>query len=628
MVERSGGDDQVPADAARWVARAVRLLANGDVPGAIAAAEAAERIDPRLARAPQVLGEALYRVGRTAAAADAFARAAALAPYDAGIVQNQAIALHQLGRLAGAIERYRRAATLDPLRAAVHHGLALALATGGDNPGAIRSYCEAIRLDPRQGASYVGLGLVLQKQGRFDEAREAFERALAITPDDVMALGNLIHLKQYACDWAGLAAMEQRLLTLLDRGGTLSPFVLLALPSTRAQQLAAARRASDLVAARTVPLPPATPLPLHGRRLRLGYLSADFHQHATACLMVELFEAHDADRFEVFAYSYGPDDGSAMRRRLMAAFEHFVDLGPLDHAAAAARIRADRIDILIDLKGHTTDSRLGILAYRPAPLQLTWLGYPGTSGAGFIDGVIADAFVLPPAHEADFSERVLRLPGCYQPNDSGRAIAALTPTRTDCGLPEQGFVFCCFNNSFKIRPEIFEIWLDLLVEIRGSVLWLLDGNPAASANLKAAADRRGIAADRLILAPRLPLAEHLARHRLADLFLDTLPYNAHTTASDALWAGVPVLTLVGESFAGRVAGSLLNALGLKELITDTRESYRRRALELARDPAALAAVRGRLNDARAKSPLFKGRAFAKTLERALHDLVTAKDAVS
>jgi len=616
-----------PEQAAGWIELAAGLLTLERPDEASVAAETAERHDPRASRAPQLAGEAFYRLGRIEQATAAFARAVALAPNDGALVYNHAIGLHQLGRLPDAIAGYRRAAVLDPRHAGIRHGLALALASLGDGEGAIVGYCEAIRLDPTDVPSYVGLGVALQKAKRFVEAGEAFERALAVAPDDPLALSNLIHLKQYACDWSGLPALEQRLLGTFEQAGrNLSPFTLLSLPSTRAQQLAAARRASDLIAARVSPLPRQPRAPLAGRRLRLGYLSADFHMHATACLMAELFETHDRGRFELFAYSYGPDDGSPMRRRLVQAFEHFVDLAALDHRAAALRIEADRIDVLIDLKGHTTDSRLSILAARPAPLQLTWLGYPGTSGAAFIDFVIADGFVLPPAHEPDYSERVLRLPGCYQPNDSQRVVSPDIPTRAACGLPAQGFVFCCFNNSFKFRLELFEVWLALLDEVPGSVLWLLDSNPTATANLQAFADRHGIDADRIVFAPRLSLPEHLARHRLADLFLDTVPYNAHTTASDALWMGLPVLTIAGESFAGRVAGSLLTALGLPELVADSLEDYRHRALRLALNSDALDTLRAQLRETRDRTGVFDGRVFAGRLERALLALTASNDA--
>lgn len=611
-----------------WIELAAGLLAL-DRPGEAAeAAQTAERLGPGELRAAQLAGTALYRLGRLDQAVAAFARAVALAPRDGAAAYNHAVTLHQLGRLPEAVEAYRRAGVLDPRHVGVRHGLALALAGLGDGEGAIVSYCEAIRLDPADVPSYVGLGIALQKCLRFAEAAEAFERALALAPDDPLALSNLIHLKQYACDWTDMPALEQRLLGTLDRWErNVSPFTLLSLGSTRAQQLIAARRASDLIAARISPLPAVPRAPLEGRRLKLGYLSADFHMHATACLMAELFEAHDTQRFELFAYSYGPDDGSAMRQRVVSAFEHFVDLAPLDHRAAALRIQADRIDVLIDLKGHTTDSRLSILAFRPAPLQLTWLGYPGTSGASFVDYVIADAFVLPPEHERDYSERVLRLPGCYQPNDGKRAFAAIQPTRTECGLPADAFVFCCFNNSFKFGLELFKVWMELLHDVPGSVLWLLDGNPAATSNLRTAARRYGIADHRIVFAPRLPLPEHLARHRLADLFLDTLPYNAHTTASDALWAGVPVLTIAGESFAGRVAGSLLTTLGLPELITDSVENYRQKALIFARNSVAMNTLRERLLDARERADVFDGRAFARRLENALSGLIADSPAL-
>jgi predicted O-linked N-acetylglucosamine transferase (SPINDLY family) len=348
-------------------------------------------------------------------------------------------------------------------------------------------------------------------------------------------------------------------------------------------------------------------------RLRVGYLSSDFYDHATAYLMAELVERHDRDRFEVYGYSYGADPGGDMRARLVSAFERFTDIDALAHRDAAARIRADDIDILVDLKGHTHRARPKILAFRPAPVQVNYLGYPGTMGAPFIDYIIADDFIVPRDRQMLFAEKLAYLPDCYQPNDTQRDIAA-TPSRVECGLPAQGFVFCGFNNSFKITPAFFAIWMRLLQQVPGSVLWLLESNALVRRNLTAAAVTAGVDPARLVFAPILPHGQHLARHRVADLFLDTLPCNAHTTASDALWAGLPVLTCVGETFAGRVAGSIVRAAGLPELVTTSPRDYEALALKLAHEPARLNDIRSRLGAGRENLPLFDMAKRTRDLE--------------
>ncbi len=348
-------------------------------------------------------------------------------------------------------------------------------------------------------------------------------------------------------------------------------------------------------------------------RLRVGYLSSDFHAHATAYLIAELIERHDRDRFEIHGYSYGPDPGGDMRARLVSAFDRFTDIDALSHRAAAARIRADDIDILVDLKGHTYRARPKILAFRPAPVQVNYLGYPGTMGAPFIDYIIADEFIVPRDREMLFAEKLAYLPDCYQPNDTRRDIAA-APRRAACGLPEQAFVFCAFNNSFKITPAFFAIWMRLLQQLPGSVLWLLESNPLVRRNLDAAAAAAGVDPGRLVFAPILPHRDHLARHGHADLFLDSLPCNAHTTASDALWAGLPVLTCAGETFAGRVAGSIVRAAGLSELVVNSPRDYEVLALALAHNPARLAGIRSRLGAGRSSLPLFDMAKRARDLE--------------
>jgi len=393
------------------------------------------------------------------------------------------------------------------------------------------------------------------------------------------------------------------------------PFFLLAIEASPAEQLTCARRWVEPFARAVPPLPARSFRERQGERIRLGYLSADFHQHATAHLAAELFERHDRTRFEVFAYSYGPDDGSLMRRRLERAFDRFIDVRRLSHAQAAQRIHADAIDILIDLKGHTLNARTAMLAARPAPVQVNYLGYPGTMGADFIDYIIVDRIVAPPADQTYFSEKLVTLPGCYQPTDTRREIAA-PPARRECGLPPDGCVFCCFNNTYKITPTFFAIWMRLLTHVPGSVLWLLESNELVRRNLRREAEQRGLDPSRLVFAPIRPIGEHLARHRHADLFLDTLPCNAHTTANDALWSGLPVLTCAGSTFAGRVAASAVAAAGVPGLIAPSLDAYEQTARDLARTPVRLRELRDTLERNRATAPLFDVAAYARHLETA------------
>jgi predicted O-linked N-acetylglucosamine transferase (SPINDLY family) len=357
-----------------------------------------------------------------------------------------------------------------------------------------------------------------------------------------------------------------------------------------------------------------------GGRVRIGYVSANFRAHAGAFLVVGLIEQHDRREFEIVGYSASPDDGSDARARLVSAFDRFVDISETGNWDAAQLVHDDAIDILVDLNGYQQGARTAIFAYRPAPIQTVFLGFPATTGADFIDYVIVDPFVVPRDQQPFFSERLVHLPDCYQCNDDKRAISQRMPSRTECGLPEEGFVFCCFNNAYKLTPDFFDIWMRLLRAVPGSVLWLLHDNRWARTNLGREAAARGVAPERIIFAPKLPNPDHLARHRLADLFLDTLPYNAHTTASDALWVGLPLVTCAGETFAGRVAGSLLRAIGLPELVTGSLEEYEALALRLARDGDLLAALRTRLAGSKWTHPLFDTERFARNIEAAYRQM--------
>jgi predicted O-linked N-acetylglucosamine transferase (SPINDLY family) len=350
-----------------------------------------------------------------------------------------------------------------------------------------------------------------------------------------------------------------------------------------------------------------------GRRLRVGYFSPDFHQHATAYLLTEVLELHDRDRFEIFAYSYGPEDRSPMRARIRNAVEHFVDVAWEPHDVVVKRMTSDELDVLVDLKGYLVGDRLEIMAQRPSPVQVAWLGYPGTTGADFIDYLIADDYVVPPGAEAWYSEKILRMPHCYQPNDRKRPRPE-PATRDEYGLPQDAFVFCCFNQAVKITPELFERWMTLLRRVPGSVLWLLEDNRWASANMKRAAREQGIAEERIVIGARLPLAEHLARYGAAELALDTFPYTSHTTASDALWMGCPLVALCGETFASRVSASILASCELPDLVTNTLDQYEALACRLATDAAYMRDIRARLAATRDIAPLFDAPQFTRDLE--------------
>jgi predicted O-linked N-acetylglucosamine transferase (SPINDLY family) len=356
-------------------------------------------------------------------------------------------------------------------------------------------------------------------------------------------------------------------------------------------------------------------LPRH-EKIRIGYFSADFRNHAIAYLIAGLFELHDRNRFEVSAFSFSPNTDDEMRARLSRAADRFLDVHAQSDGDVAELAKKLELDIAIDLTGFTAECRLGVFSLRAAPIQVNYLGYPGTMAAECIDYVVADSTVIPEADRRHYVEKIVYLPDSYQVNDSKRAISDKTFTREELGLPQTGFVFCCFNNSYKILPEVFECWMRILTHVEGSVLWLIRDSETAVHNLRREAQAKGVSANRLVFAKRMPLADHLARHRLADLFIDTLPYNAHTTASDALWAGLPVLTRIGETFAGRVAASLLRAIDLPELITATQEEYEHLAIALATNPGRLQQLKYKLKRNRLTTPLFNTALFTRHIEAA------------
>ena len=423
-------------------------------------------------------------------------------------------------------------------------------------------------------------------------------------------------MKMSLCDWSNLGALIPDLIAKIQQAKKVTtPFAVLGLIDDSALQ----RRATETWISDMYPashaLPPLSICRRH-ERIRIGYYSADFQAHATTHLMAGLFERHDRRRFELLAFSYGPDERDDMRKRLAGAFDQFLEVRTKSDIDIARISRELGIDIAVDLKGFTQDARTGIFSYRAAPIQVSYLGYPGTIGAPYIDYLIADHTLIPPESHQQYSEKIVYLPHSYQVNDRKRPIADKVFARAELGLPPTGFVFCCFNNNYKITPDMFDSWMRILGQVAGSVLWLLEDNSTAANNLRREAQTRDVDAERLIFARRMPMPEHLARHRAADLFIDTLPYNAHTTASDALWVGLPVLTRIGQSFAARVAASLLNAAGLPELIATTQEQYEAKAVELAGTPGQLAELKERLHRNRLTMPLFDTEQFAVHLENA------------
>jgi protein O-GlcNAc transferase len=605
-----------PSDVNALSNRAIALKDLGWYEEAMASCEQALKIDPNSVAASITRGNILAKLCRYEEALASFERAAAVDPRDVDALNNRGFALTQLRRFGDAFATFERALAIDPANIGVLGNRGAALLATNRFEEALAAFDRALALKPDDAESLYHRGHALANLSRYDEAVSAWERVLAIDPGHPHALGALAFYRLMLCDWSKAEEFETKLKRALeDERAVVEPFTLLAYPIGPADQLRHTRR---FVRAR-IPAVPRLARPHKarvGEKIRLAYLSADFRNHATAWLAAELFELHDRSRFDVLGVSYGVDDGSEIRRRLAAAFDQFHDVALRSDREVAQLLLDLDVDIAVDLKGHTQHGRPAILAYRPAPVQVSYLGYPATMGVDFIDYVLADRIVLPFDQQQSYSEMIVHLPNCYQINDSKREIAAEAPTRSAVGLPETGFVFCSFNNSYKLTPQFFDVWMRLLRQVEGSVVWLLGTSEAATRNLCNEASARGVDPSRLVFAPKMEISKHLARHRLADLFLDNLPVNAHTAASDALWVGLPVLTCMGENFVGRVAASVLSAAGVPELITRSLDEYEALALKLAADPALIAAIRQKLDGNRKTCPLFDTDRLRRDIERA------------
>jgi len=610
-------------------------------------------IAPNSAEAHYNLGTALMKQGRSEQAIVSFQTSLVLAPGNYDVLNNLAVALTAVDKLAEAEAMARRAIALLPNGPLAHNTLALvlsqqmrlteaidsfkaALACGHPDAGtvleklglafislnrpksAIDSFKDALVHKPKAIDTMMRLGELQIISGQPTDAMQAFGSAMRVAPRDPSAIAGYIYACLHATEWGEYRQLVPRAEKLLSAPSReIVPLTVLYFcdePGTHlrcSRRHAACRMTSKAAGVRRVP----EAADRSRDKLRIAYLSSDFKVHATMLLAAGLFEQHDRNRFETYAFAWHPD-ASPMRRRAEATFHEFIDVTAVREDAVAQLIRERQIDIAVDLHGYTGKPRPGILVDRPAPIQVNYLGYPGTMGADWIDYLIADRFVAPPEAARFYSEKLVYLPGSYQVNDNKRVPAGPRPKRTDVGLPERGFVFACFNANNKITPEIFAVWMRLLGQVPGSLLWLLDHGEAVRANLRREAEAAGIDGQRLLFAPRLPIAEHVNRLQCADLFLDTLPYNAHTTASDALWVGLPLVTCPGRSFQARVAGSLLHAVGLPELIASSLADYEAIALRMARDRDAHAAWRARLVANRQTTPLFDTERFTRDLEAA------------
>jgi predicted O-linked N-acetylglucosamine transferase (SPINDLY family) len=574
-------------------------------------------IRPDFAQALNDRGSALLSLKRSKEALASCAQALVATPDYVEALINLGNALFDLRRPEEALASYEKALALKPGSVEALNNRANALLNLKRFEEAVAACDQTLAVKPDLAEALVIRGHALSDLKRPGPALESYDKALEIKPNSIAALAARAHAAALTCSWAGSADIHARLRASVEEasfGGNNNCFAILSIfDDPVLQRRVAERYCADKTGSAGKSVGPTKDV---GKgRLRVGYLSADFRTHPVTFLTTGLVEAHDRSFCEVYGFSASAEDGSPERKRLMAAFDHIVDVSALSDEAICGEIRRAGIDILIDLGGHTRDSRMLALAERPAPIQVSYLGYPGTVGASFIDYIVADRFVIPEDAVQNYTEQVIYLPDCFQANDDKRIIATRVPSRQQCGLSEGGFVFCAFHSSYKLNADVFDVWMRLLKAIPGSVIWLTAGADTHD-NLRREVGARGIDPARLVFAGSARYPDHLARQKLADLFIDAWPYNGGTTASDALWVGLPVLTLAGRSYAARMAGSLLHAIGLPELVTYSSEEYEALALRLAREPALLETVRRKLAANIGTAPLFDTARFTRHMEAA------------
>ena len=627
---------------------AVALNHKGDSKAAVDSCKQALKIEPDYADAYNNMGIALNDKGDRDAAIDSYKQALKINPHDAEVHNNMGVALKDKGDLMAAIESCKQSLKINPDFAEAYYNMGIAFKDNGDREAALEGYKQALKINPDYAKAYNNMGIILNDKGDVSAAIDSYERAIKIKPDYPEAYynrGNALVKKgaleaaiksfemalkikpdyqaaragkliqhSYMCDWAALEQDRHFVATLETSIESIEPFGILPLEDAPDRHRVRSETYAKKLYGYKTSLPPVVRPSQKPQRLRIGYFSADFNAHPVAQLIAKVLEVHDRSQFEIYGYSIGPSKDDDMRQRLIKAFDVFIDVRDMNDKEVALLARQDKIDIAIDLTGYTENSRTGIFAYWAAPVQINYLGYPGTMGADFIDYIIADRTLIPMDRQKFYSEKPIYLPHHYQAQDNTLPISDDTPSRLDLGLPEKGFVFCAINNSYKIRASEFDIWMRLLGHVDGSVLWLLESNKWMKGNLYKEAQLRGISADRLVFAQKVSHEKYLAQFRKADLYLDTFNYNAGATASNALWAGLPVLTKLGESYTARMAGSLLTSIGLPELATHSEEDYESLALALATNPERLAQIRRTLADNRLSTPLFDTALFTKHLE--------------
>ena len=566
-------------------------------------------------------GNVLRALGRHQEAIASFDRAIALNPGFAQAFNNKGVALKDLKRLEDAVVCYNKALSLQTGYADAYGNLGVALKELRIMDQARLSFDRAIALRPDQAQFYGNRGGFFQEIGQNENALSDYEKALELDPGIVELYGKRLHVQMLLCNWTDFDQRIEQILSCIENGQTAAdPFTVLTLIDSPQVQLQAAKLAAKQYAVVDQSLGALQKNPSH-TKIRIGYFSADLREHPVAYLMAEVFEKHDKEHFELYAFALGRPARDSMKQRIASAFDHYIEVGSLADREVAALARTHEIDIAVDLGGFTIHHRPGIFAYRAAPVQVQYIGYLGTMGADYMDYLLADETLIPAESQTFYAEKIAYLPS-YQANDSKREIATRSFTRAELGLPPDAFVFCCFNNNYKITPATFDSWMRILSSVKGSVLFLFANGQQTQTNLRQEAERRGIDPARLVFGERMERADYLARYRAADLFLDTLPYNAGTTASDALWAGLPVLTCEGESFASRMCASVLHAIELPELITQSTQTYEAKAIELASDPGLLEALKFKLKQHIQTAPLFNTALFCQHLEKtylAMHD---------
>lgn len=562
------------------------------------------------------LGVAYKELGLFDEALKKYNKAIDLNPNYAEAFYNRGLVLHELKRLAESLESYEIAITLKPNYAEAYSNSGNVYKELKQFTKALDNYGNALAINPDYVEAHLNCGITFQELLRLEEALKSYEKVIRLAPNFPFIKGDIIHCKMRMNKWDSFFEdLESINSDVINNKFSATPFGYQGICNSpkllgkaaclfsfskyppRVNQSAKAAKVSN-------------------KKIKIGYLCGEFRHQATSILMVNLWEMHDKEKFELIGLDNGWDDGSPIRRRIEKAFDKFINISSLSDSAVVELIKYEAVDILINLNCFFGLSRNPVFSYKPAPIQVNYLGFPGTLGVTYMDYIIADKYVIPEYSRDFYSEKVVYLPNCYQVNDRNREIVEKVFTREELDLPNDGFVFCCFNNNYKITPPIFEIWIRILKSVEGSVLWLLEDNPYSVVNLRKEAQSRGLEPSRLVFAKRMDLPEHLARHRAADLFLDTLPYNAHTTASDALWAGLPVLTCMGESFASRVAASLLNAIELPELITNSQEEYEAKAIELATNQEKFKAIKKKLGCNKMNTALFDSLRFTKHIEEA------------